>query len=179
MVKYLDGAIQFLQVMSILVKNFNSHQPYTSMEDARFSESKKALEWIQNWQAEVLLQNHLSATERNKLFISTKTMFDISSTVLGFEEICRHTFQRHPGCCIYAYRMNSNLVENVFCKQRGRNGQNDNPTYSQYGPTMNGILLGQTSVAKKSNTGSIESLSFYKPSKLVKRNRSQLRNTSC
>lgn len=152
MVDYLDGAIQFLETTSVLINNFNSHQAYTSMEDARFSENRNALEWIQNWQAMVSSQQHIRATERNKLFISVKTMFDISSTVLGFEAICRRTFQRHTGCCIYAYRMNSNLVENVFYQQRGRNGQNDNPTYSQYGPTMNSILLGQTSVTKKSNT---------------------------
>ena len=130
MIQYLDGAIQFLEVTSALIKNFNSHQPYTSMEDARFSEDKKALAWIQGWQAEVPLQHHLSAKERNKLFISTKTMFHISSTVLGFEEICKCTFQRHPGCCVYAYRMNSNLVEIVFCQQRGRNGQNDSLTHT-------------------------------------------------
>lgn len=141
------------------------------MEDARFSENRKALKWVQDWQAEVSLQQHMSATERNKLFISTKTMFDISSTVLGFDEFCRQTFKRHSGCCIYAFRLNSNVVENVFCQQRGRNGQNDNPTYSQYGPTMNGILLGQMSVTKKSNTGAIDNLSFYKPSKLVQKNR--------
>jgi hypothetical protein len=93
-------------------------------------------------------------------------MFDVTSCILGFKELCKISLQKHPGYSVSAFRVNSDIVENVFCQQRGRNGQNDNPTYVQYGPTMNSILLGQTTTTTKSNTGSVRSFSFYKPQKL-------------
>ena len=67
-------------------------------------------------------------------------------------------------------------MENVFCQQRGRNGQNDNPTYVQYGPSINSILLGQTTTTKKGNTGKVDNYAFHKPNKLpVQRNDSKKR----
>ena len=136
------------------------------MADSRFEENDRCLEWFQKWRTQVAQRQDLAAAERNKLFISPKTMFDISSTIIGFKELLKLAFKKHPGCSIAANRINSNIVENVFCQQRGLNGQNDNPNYVQYQSTMNSILLGQTSVTKKSNTGNVDSLPFYKPSKL-------------
>jgi hypothetical protein len=50
--------------------------------------------------------------------------------------------------------MNSDLVENYFCQQRGiRNGLNSNPTLAQYGPAQNAIILGQNSISNKANSG--------------------------
>ena len=50
--------------------------------------------------------------------------------------------------------LNSDLVENLFCQQRGiRNGLNTNPTLLQYGPSNIAIILGQCSVSNKSNSG--------------------------
>lgn len=165
-----DKAIEFLEVTSTLIENLNSHQGYTSMADRRFGENERALIWLQEWEAEVDSTQGLNATEINKLIISKKTMFDVSSCIIGFKEFCKFTFNEHPGCTVYAHRLNSNIVENIFCQQRGRNGQNDNPTYLQYGPTMNSILLGQSTTTKKSNTGNVECLPFYKANKLpVKR----------
>lgn len=162
----LDATVEFLEVTSTMVKNFTSGQPYTSIAYSRFDENEKCLGWLRKWRTQVSERNDLVSVERNKLFISTKTMFDISSTMIGFRELCKITFKKHPGCSIAVNRTNSNIVENVFCQQRGLNGQNDNPNYVQYGSTMNSILLGQASLTKKSNTGSVDSLSFYKPSKL-------------
>ncbi len=157
-----------------MIKNLNSHMPYTSLADPRFEENETALKWLQTWDKEVKSAVGMTATERNKLFISNKTMFDVSSSIIGFREFCKISFKNHPGCSVYAHRFNSNIVENIFCQQRGCNGQNDNPTYLQYGPTMNNILIGQSTTTKKSNTGNVESLSFYKPKKLPV-NRSRLR----
>jgi len=169
-VQYLDGAIEFLEMCSTLITNFTSHQYYMSMADSRLEENDRCLEWLQNWQHDVKEKKELRASERNKLFLSDKTMFDVASCILGFKTLCKISFQAHPGCNVSAYRVNSDLVENVFCQQRGRNGQNDNPTYAQYGPTMNSILLGQTTKTKKGNTGKVDQYAFYKPEKLpVKR----------
>ncbi|KAK3747957.1 hypothetical protein QZH41_019192 [Actinostola sp. cb2023] len=169
-VQYLDGAIEFLEMCSTLITNFTSHQYYMSMADSRLEENDRCLEWLQNWQHDVKEKKELRASERNKLFLSDKTMFEVASCILGFKALCKISFQAHPGCNVSAYRVNSDLVENVFCQQRGRNGQNDNPTYAQYGPTINSILLGQTTTTKKGNTGKVDQYAFYKPEKLpVKR----------
>lgn len=136
------------------------------MNDSRFIENDQCLEWLQKWQREVQSRVDLKASERNKLFLSTKTMHDVTSCIVGFKALCSLSFQKHPGCNVLAFRVNSDLVENVFCQQRGRNGQNDNPTYAQYGPTINSILLGQTTTTKKSNTGKVDSYAFLRPEKL-------------
>lgn len=162
----LDQAIKFLEVTSTLIKNFTSRQCYTSMADHRLVENDKCLEWFQQWQSEVKGRKDLKASERNRLFLSDKTMHDVTSCILGFKELCRLSFQAHPGCSVSACRVNSDLVENVFCQQRGRNGQNDNPTYAQYGPTINSILLGQTTTTKKGNTGKVDQYAFNKPQRL-------------
>ena len=88
----LDKAIEFLEVTSTLIKNLNSHQGYTSMADCRFGENERALTWLQKWEAEVDSTQGLNATEKNKLFISKKTMFDVSSCIIGFQEFCKFTF---------------------------------------------------------------------------------------
>lgn len=50
--------------------------------------------------------------------------------------------------------MNSDIVENLFCQQRGiRNGLNTNPTLSQYSPANTAIILGQATVSNKANSG--------------------------
>ena len=140
------------------------------MADSRLVENDKCLQWLQDWQSEVKGRKDLKAAERNKLFLSDKTMNDVTSCILGFKALCSFSFQAHPGCNVSAYRVNSDLVENIFCQQRGRNGQNDNPTYAQYGPSINSILLGQSTTTKKSNTGKVDRYAFYKPQKLpVKR----------
>ena len=52
--------------------------------------------------------------------------------------------------------VNSDVVENVFCQLRGRNGNKDNPRYVDVGPTMNGVILGQSNCSRKSNTGYVK-----------------------
>ena len=158
--------MEFLEITSTLIRNFSSHQPYSSMADPRFNENEQCLKLLGAWRKTVSNRKDLQASDRNKMFLSEKTMFDVSSTIIGFREFCKQAFKNHPGICVVSHCINSNIVENVFCQQRGLNGQNDNPTYAQYGSTINSILLGQTAITNKSNTGSVESLSFYKPSKL-------------
>lgn len=93
---------------------------------------------------------------------SEKTIFDLYSMIIGFKQIFSIAFKANPGVYIFACRTNSDIVEDVFYQQQGRNEPNDNPRYVDYEPTMNGALLGQTTTTSKSNTGSIESLPFLK-----------------
>lgn len=89
--------------------------------------------------------------------------------ITGFQQLCEVVRTKCPGGGVVPSRTNSNIVENVFCQERGRNGQNDNPNYDQYCHTMNGIILGQRITTKKSNTGNVEDLTFFTPSRLVKK----------
>lgn len=53
-------------------------------------------------------------------------------------------------------RINSDIVENHFCQQRGMyNGCTSHPTYSNYCTTVNSVILGQSlkSRGRKSNAG--------------------------
>ena len=93
--------------------------------------------------------------------ISDKLRFDLISKVVGFIEVCKISFDKNTGCQIIPGKTNSDIVENIFCQERGNNGQNDNPTYAQYGPTMASILIGQTTTTTKNNTRSLDSLPFF------------------
>ena len=66
------------------------------------------------------------------MILSDKTLFDIKSMIIGFKQMCIETFREHPTTLIYPWRINTNLVENIFCQQRSLNGQNDNPRYLDY-----------------------------------------------
>ena len=166
-ITFLDKTIELLEVTSVLVTNFRDKRPLTTLDDDRLTQNESCYKWLLAWENDAMqIQN---ASSRNKCMLSEKTRFDLYSMIIGFKEICSVAFKAKPGAYIFACRTNSDIVENVFCQQRGRNGQNDNPRYIDYGPTMNGILLGQTTTTSKSNTGSIESLPFFKPSKVSRK----------
>ena len=54
------------------------------MADSRLVENDKCLQWLQEWQSEVKGRLDLKASERNRLFLSDKTMNDVTSCILGF-----------------------------------------------------------------------------------------------
>ena len=147
---------------SKLIETFADPRPVSSLNDHRLSRNNEVLEYLKKWQADSEMHLKLSKAERGKRLLSEKLRFDMSSMIIGFYEVCSIAFTRFPCSTISPSRTNSDLVENIFCQQRGRNGQNTNPTYSQYGPTMNGIILGQTTTTSRGNTGSVENLTFFK-----------------
>jgi len=132
------------------------------MNDHRLALNQEIYTWLKKCEYDAASQQHLRKPEQAKRMMSAKLRFDLSSMLLGFNALCMITLARHPGGSIFPFRANSNIVENVFCQQRGHNGQNSNPTYSQYGPTMNSILLGQSTSTSRSNTGNVEALPFFK-----------------
>ena len=91
---------------SILVKNFTSPLPYASTEDERFIENRRVLNWIEDWEIEVSGRVDLNASDRNKLIFSDKLLFDLKSMIIGFEQICRISFQLNPGCIIKSMFVN-------------------------------------------------------------------------
>ena len=149
---YYDSTIQFLEQSSKLIEVFHSYIPITNLHDDRFDESESVLLWFQNWQAEVSNAPG-TLSERRKMFMSEKTFFDLKSMVLGFRQLCKETFREHSSVFILPWRINTNLVENIFCQQRGLHGQNDNPRYIQYQNGINSVLMGCRTSTTKSNTG--------------------------
>lgn len=72
------------------------------------------------------------SSDREKMLLSDKLRFDLKSMMTGFKRLCDIVIKAHPGGGIVAGRTKSNIIENIFCQQRGRNGHNDNPNYIQY-----------------------------------------------
>lgn len=90
------------------------------------------------------------------MMISYKCLENIESMLLTFKEICRIHLTKYPNGYVVPSRINSDIVENHFCQQRGMlNGCNTHPTYSNYCTTVNSVILGQSlkSRGRKSNTG--------------------------
>lgn len=149
-----------------MIEIFEDPKPVQSTTDSRLNQIDMCLNWFQEWEKSVLSTNHIMSV-KNKMMLSDKLRFDLASMLLGFRQLSELVINKFPGSGMVPARTNSNIIENVFCQQRGRNGQNDNPNYDQYCSTMNGIILGQRTTTKKSNTGSVESLSFFTPTRLV------------
>lgn len=145
---HLDGTIAFINMTSKLIDTFADTRPISSLDDHRLAMNHEILEYFQKWEMDAESHQELSKADRARRLLSQKLRFDISSMIIGFQEVCKIAFIRFPGSTISPFRTNSDLAENVFCQERGNNGQNSNPPYAQYGPTMNSILLGQNNHQK-------------------------------
>lgn len=160
--EYLDGTIQFLAMTNKIIDTFRDKRPVSNLADHRLIQNQEVLNYLKTWEKEAAEHTELKKSEQGKRLLSHKLRFDLASMIVGFQEICKIAFTRFPGSTISPFRTNSDLVENIFCQERGHNGQNSNPTYAQYGPTMNSIILGQTTTTNRNNTGSVENLPFFK-----------------
>jgi hypothetical protein len=99
-----------------------------------------------------LKNGKLRQTIQKRELLTKEAREDIKAYILGLLAIVKQVSAR--GISVKPGYVNSDLVENFFCQQRGlRNGMCTNPTIAQYGPGVNAIVLGTTSVSRKSNTG--------------------------
>ena len=59
-----------------------------------------------------------------------------------------------PGGSINPSTINSDCIENQFCQQRGiHNGNNTNPSYNTFRSTQNAMIMLQSTISRKGNTG--------------------------
>ena len=162
--KYLNGSIEILK-NGQMVSIFNDDRPLTDESDTRINTLRSVKNWFKAWQKDVNSKNTLTAADKKKMLISYETMEDVRFCITGFEQICKARVR--TGFSVLPSRMNSDIVENFFCQQRARNGDNNNPTYLQYTKNINTITLGQCSKgrARKSNVGlkGAEPYNFSKP----------------
>lgn len=122
-----DDSIALLKATSTMVKTFRDRRPIYDIQDLRLDDLSEALAWFNKW--EILMKNKtgLSANEKEKMLLSSQTREDSNSCITGFTKLCRETlkFNRHS---IVPARVNSDVIENIFCQQRGIvNGNNTNP----------------------------------------------------
>ena len=85
--------------------------------------------------------------------MSHVTREDVAFCTIGFISICR--LRIADGYSVLPSMVNSDVVENFFCQQRGSHEDNNNPTYLQYCKDINSIVMktGGKSRVKKSNAG--------------------------
>ena len=147
----LDGAIELLKNTSILIDIFRDRRPANESNDIRFTKLNAVQQWFLNWQCKV---------NNQKSPMSSQCHEDIQSSIIGFLEICCHMMKTHIGTSIIPAMINSDAIENNFCQHRGKfNGLNTNPTALQYRRNINGVILGQSAVSKKSNAKTVIKMS--------------------
>ena len=122
-----------------------------SLEDKRIQELQNILDWTLAWN-----QQWEQHGKTKHAFISIETYEDLLSMLMGTIAILKLKFAEYPISTISLHRLNSDVVENNFCSQRGMiNGANTNPTYLRYCKAMNTIIMSQAVVSKVSNAGGL------------------------
>ena len=151
----LSATIQLLEKTSVLVEFFGDTRPICDPWDKRVKELDDIRNFFCKWES--CIQKSVKYTPAKHLF-PQETRDDINSAIVGFQNLCRSLLGR--GDSITPAYVNSDVVENHFCQQRGIcNGLNTNPTLAQYGPSNTSICLSQTSVSSKRNA-STKALNF-------------------
>lgn len=145
----LTSSILLLQHTSVLVDLFlDTQRPITSMADKRIDFARKALDFFNRWEEEVIELK----LNTSKHLLTAETRDDLNLAVMGFFAVAEKVVGKSR--TLRAGYFNSDLIENVFCQQRGmKHGCCTNPTVSQYGPAINAIVLGQMGISRKSNAG--------------------------
>ena len=80
------------------------------------------LHWLDKWEEDANACHDLPKSARNKIMPSDKLQFDIRSTLIGFKEVCKISFEKHPGCHIRPGKTNSDIVENIFARKEAKTG---------------------------------------------------------
>ena len=147
----VDATIELLQQTSVLIQNFKDSRPITDVSDERIKQNNDVLQWFIEW--EKMIKDNSEIKNKEKHLISHQTREDIISSITGFEEMCIYKL-KCSNASIIPSRVNSDVIENIFCQQRTlHNGANTNPTYLGYCHSVHSVILGQTSISRKSNAG--------------------------
>ncbi|KAK3083414.1 hypothetical protein FSP39_021984 [Pinctada imbricata] len=150
-------------------------RPIKDADDPRLIQCEHVLQWFLEWEKYNNEKCDGPKARIEKSLISYQTREDIFSLLKGFQEFVKERFRTcKTSVSIIPGRINSDVIENVFCQMRGmKNGANTNPNYLGYCRSVNAIILGQTTVSRKSNTGGegahhVSSSSIVVPAKIPK-----------
>ena len=147
----LNSTVKLLENTSVLIRNFRDNRAIKDPSDDRLQQNHAVMDFFVDWEKSIA--SNTNNKNKESFMISHQTRQDIISSILGFEELCKLRFKK-TNASVIPSRLNSDVVENVFCQQRTlHNGANTNPTYLNYCYAMNSVILGQATVSRKSNTG--------------------------
>ena len=123
----LDAVIELLNVTSTIITIFRSTVPIKDTADERLQQLRTAYHYFDNWK-QFIVSNHLNMPQS---FITSETMLDMGFLINGFISLCE--IHSNKTDMIVPGRINSDIVENLFCQQRALfHGSNINPDASQY-----------------------------------------------
>lgn len=166
----MASVLQFLKYTSSIVSLFTDSRPIKDIHDARLKSFSEVYSFFKAWESE-----HLQSDEKNKRhksLVTMETREDIDFTYYGFMSLVKKTLFELK-IEIVPSRINSDIIENIFCQQRALyHGANTNPNYNEYRTGINSIILGQTTTSTKSNAGkhSAKPFALSLPSKRPKLN---------
>ena len=147
----LDSTITLLGQTSALIAIFRDDRPLSDPADDRLTQLRDILHFFMSWEQNNKNDSKIKTTEKS--LISHQTREDIVSSILGFVEMCEAKLKLSSASIIPS-RVNSDVVENMFCQQRTlHNGANTNPTYLGYCRSVNSVILSQATISRKANTG--------------------------
>ena len=118
-------------------------QPIKSLDDPRIKRAKEALEFFEKWESSVWSSN-LGKDDKPRALLSQQCREDLSSTIVGFEQLVYQRLKLFPGSSILPYLVNSDICENIFCQVRSTQlGPTTHPNVSQYTHALTSIILSQ------------------------------------
>jgi hypothetical protein len=161
--KVLDGAVELLEQTSIMIAIFRDQRLITTEDDLRLSQIRNILEWFRNWRKGVNEIDNIKEDIKSKMLPSRQCIDNIDNMLITFPAVCEQHLNEFEFGSIKPSRFNNEIVENLFCQQKGvYNGNNSNPNYINYCKSVNSVLLGQSlkSRARKSNAGIEAAQSF-------------------
>ena len=113
-----DATISLLQQTSILVNIFRDRRPMTDPSDPRIQQLHGVFGWFKQWEIDIHTKYHTPAA-RNRRLLSAETREDLDSCINGFCAMLKVRAKLSPGSSVVPARMNSDVLENTFCQQRG------------------------------------------------------------
>ncbi|KAJ8311572.1 hypothetical protein KUTeg_010927 [Tegillarca granosa] len=132
-----------------MVSFFTDSRPIKDIKDDRLTSLTEVYNYFKAWESEHLQDK--DKNQRHKSLITMETREDIDFTYHGFMSLVKKVLQESK-TDIVPSRINSYIIENIFCQQRALyHGGNSNPNYNEYRTGINSIILGQTTISTKSN----------------------------
>ncbi|CAG2207258.1 unnamed protein product [Mytilus edulis] len=155
----MKGVLQFLQHTSFLVSFFKDFRPVKDINDERLRLFSEAYNWFKSWE-----KSNVGSTDdehkRYKTLMTMETREDLDFLYLGFMSLT-HIMITELKSELTPARINSDIVENIFCQERSLyHGANTNPNYNEYRTGINSIILGQATTSRKSNAGGVKAEPF-------------------
>ena len=141
----IEGTIDLLKHTSKVIELFHDKHVIHSVDNCRLHDLTRFYQFLTRW--------HDATNSESGQFISQKLWFDLKSMIFGFHSIVHTKLNEYPHSVIKPAIVNQDVVEGHFCQVRACNGQNNHPTWRLQEAAQNTIRYGQTTISRKSNTG--------------------------